>query len=224
MRSQILAVAGVLFVTAFTQAVPPPGTYDKLRAGAEEAVTIQVVTVVSGANGDVGVQAKVLGVERSKSGLKKGDTVSIKYTVPAKGTVGPTPVPVLEKDEVYPAFLNKKGDEFAPAAYGSSFKMTPEAVAAGPKAEKFGNAVLKVEELMALDVADPKMAKVREDVIGIGQGGDEMYRWVQSRLFDQVSLLKSWIRDTRPGPDEVKKARAKIEFLLQVTIEIDAPK
>lgn len=111
----------------------PPGSYDRLRAVAPEALVIEVVNV-GRKLGDQGrtaviMQAKVLTVERSKTGLKKGDIISIHYTrIEQLGVVGPRQVPLLEKGGIYPAFL-QKGDKdkvYEPTAYGESFKMTPE--------------------------------------------------------------------------------------------------
>ena len=218
---RFLAVAAILSFATFAQAELPPGSYNKLRADAEEALTIQVTDIARNSDNQVYVSAKVLGVERSKSGLKKGDSIRLKYS-PAKPKVGPAPPPIPEKDGVYPAFLNKKGDDFEPAAHGSSFKMTPEVTDA--KAEKIGKGFLTVEEFMKLSPTDPKMEKLRQEVVRIGQGGNGMYRWVQSRLRDETDTLESWIRDTKPKPEEEKELRAKIEYLVKVMVEIDAPR
>lgn len=120
-------------IGARVRAELPPGSYDNLRLNAPEALVIEVMNVgrkLSTQNGTaVIVQAKVLTVERSKTGLKKGDLISIHYTrMEQSGVVGPRQVPLLEKGGIYPAFLQKgtKGKIYAPAAYGDSFKMTPE--------------------------------------------------------------------------------------------------
>lgn len=124
-----LAVLVVLFTASWACAELPPGSYNKLRADADEAIIIHVTDVkiaLMGGDQSVTVEAKVLAVERSKNGLKKGDTITIVYTILGKPVVGPLPVPLLEKGEDYPAFLNKKGQIYEPAAYGWSFKMTLE--------------------------------------------------------------------------------------------------
>jgi hypothetical protein len=113
----------------------PPGSYDKLRSEAQDAIIIEVESVTakelkSGWT-EVILKARVLAVERSKSALKRGSMITIRYQSrdPNKVKfVGPRPVPILEKGEIYPAFLN--GNEgmrvFEPAAFGLSFVMTPE--------------------------------------------------------------------------------------------------
>jgi hypothetical protein len=68
------------------------------------------------------LEAKILEAERAGS-LKKDDLIVIRYSISAADLEGPgaRPVPILERGGVYPAFLN-----YTPAAYGESFKMTPE--------------------------------------------------------------------------------------------------
>ena len=115
----------------------PPGSYDKLRAKAEEALIIEVDSVKTHEREpgwlDVVVTARVVRVERSKARLKKGGTVTVRYesldrTKLKKPVIGPRAVPLLKKGEFYPAFLNvtKETKEYQPAAYGESFVMTPE--------------------------------------------------------------------------------------------------
>lgn len=126
---RFLSLLAVFAFSGATQAALPPGAYDKLRIAAEEAITIEVsgVKVVHAGNqDDVTVDAKVIGLERTKNGLHRGDAIIIKYAIATPPIPGPVPVPVIEKNIVYPAFLNKKGTDFEPAAYGWSFKMTPE--------------------------------------------------------------------------------------------------
>lgn len=126
-----IALLCLLSLSTTVHAELPPGSYNKLRAEAEEAVIIQVKGVqiaLMGGDKSVTVEGKVLAVERSKNGVKKGDTVIITYTILDKPVVGPLPVPLLEKDDVYPAFLNKNDKNYEPAAYGWSFKMTPQVV------------------------------------------------------------------------------------------------
>lgn len=221
-----LALLCVLALSTSVHAELPPGSYDKLRSGADEAVTIQVTKVTLGADGTVGLKAKVLGVERSKGGLKKGDTISITYKGGERKEAGTTPVPLLEQDGVYPAFLNKKGDEFEPAAHGWSFKMTQEAKGCDHQAEKIGKAVQVVDELLKVNPSDPKADELKRAVIGIGTADDGMYRWVTARLNSQQKLLEGE-KDNKSAyltPAEVKDLNARIKFLAQVEIEIHAPK
>jgi hypothetical protein len=128
-----VAAFGMLLSTAWAEL--PPGSYDKLRAEAEDAIIIEVSSVTAKAINagwtEVVVTAKVLSIERSARALKKGATVTIRYESrdPAKVKIpGPRPIPVLKPGEICPAFLNRnvgRGD-FEPAAYGLSFVMTPE--------------------------------------------------------------------------------------------------
>lgn len=131
-----LAALGVVIVLgSIAYAELPPGSYDKLRADAEEAVIIEVTAVTaktSGAKTSVRVEAKLLGVERSKAKLKSGQRITIDYQSidikKTRGFAGPRQAPILKQGGVYPAFLNKVEDKagFELAAYGASFEMTPE--------------------------------------------------------------------------------------------------
>lgn len=124
----------LLLLAGPARAELPPGSYNALRVEAEEALIVEIETVSSkeGQNGrlDVVLTAKVIGVERTKTSLKKGGKITIRYRTldPAKKQpfTGPRQLPVLKKGEVYPAFLNAKDGAFEPAAYGESFLMTPE--------------------------------------------------------------------------------------------------
>ena len=124
-----LSLLTVLSLVPFCQAALPPGSYDTLRIKAEEAIIIQVTSVrvtPAGGHKDVTVNAKVVGLERTKNGLKRGDAITIKYMITDTPIPGPEPIPVIEKDIIYPACLNKSGTDYAPAAFGWSFRMTPE--------------------------------------------------------------------------------------------------
>jgi hypothetical protein len=124
-----IAFLVVLAVTISVNAELPPGSYDKLRAEAEEVLVIQVtkVVVVMNANQkDVTVEAKVLGVEKSSSGLIKAETIKIKYSIQLGSFAGPQQAKVLEAESVVPAFLKKSGATYGLAAFGKSFTMTPE--------------------------------------------------------------------------------------------------
>jgi hypothetical protein len=133
MRAKCLVLAALVGLATVGRAELPPGSYDKLKVDADSAATILVNSVKTAQANDgknVTIEAKVLGVERSKSGLKKGEFITITYFVrdPGKPFAGPRPIPLLEKDTVYPAFLVPGSNQrtFEPAAHGESFKMTPE--------------------------------------------------------------------------------------------------
>lgn len=115
-------------------AAPPPGTYDALRIEAPEVLIIEVLSVRAGEperwTTPIRVEARVLAVERSASGLAKGDRLTIEYGFidPEAMIVGPRRVPMLVESGIYPAFLETAEGRraYRPAAYGASFEMTPE--------------------------------------------------------------------------------------------------
>jgi hypothetical protein len=124
--------------TLFTppaQAEIPPGSYDKLRIGAEEALIIKVIKVNKKLSSNrevtlISVKAMVVAVQRSKKGIKPGREISIVYESqnPNSTMTGPRRIGVLEEGAYYPAFLNISDNQktYRPAAYGESFKMTPD--------------------------------------------------------------------------------------------------
>ena len=126
----LLVVWAVVLGTE-TRAELPPGSYDKLRAEAQEALTVEVLSVetkeLEVGKTEVVAEMKVTAVKRSKAELKRGDTLTVKYVhidpTKLQGFAGPRPVPILKKGKTYPAFLNKNEDEatYEPAAYGESF-------------------------------------------------------------------------------------------------------
>lgn len=128
MTKKVLLLITVLAAPAYAEL--PPGSYDTLRIEAQEALILQVESAKTQDRGTriaVVLTAKVLTVERSKAGLKKGGTITIRYeTIKGQAPPGPRPLSILKTGEVYPAFLNKAADGFEPAAYGESFKMTPD--------------------------------------------------------------------------------------------------
>ena len=92
----VLAVLSVLSAAPAGRAELPPGAYDRLRAGAGEAVIIRVnaIRIAATAPGmAVTLDATVLGVERSKAGLKPGDAIAVRYLIPTKPVPGPAPTP-----------------------------------------------------------------------------------------------------------------------------------
>jgi hypothetical protein len=130
----VILTRGVLAFAPSARAEIPPGSYDKLRISAEEALVINVTTVNSrpASNREftlVSVKARVVAVERSKQGLKSGTEISIQYESrhPNSKMAGARRIEILRVGEYYPAFLNISDDRqnYSPAAYGESFKMTP---------------------------------------------------------------------------------------------------
>lgn len=129
MSRPILALCLCLITMPAVHAELPPGSYDKLRREADEAVILHITSVSIRANGtykEVTIQAQIVRVGRSLSGLERGDTITVKYEVSTVPFPGPRPVPILRKNEVYPAFLNKSGNSYVPAAFGESFNSKPE--------------------------------------------------------------------------------------------------
>jgi hypothetical protein len=149
-----LATIFVLLVAVKCYAELPPGYYLKLQNKAPEYLKIEVVTIrqeqaeSSGEAQNTGesttnieLEAKVLKVVRTQSGIKPGDTIRIKYsrTNHLPGWVGPGEIPVLEMGNVHSAFLTKaEGKEFyEPAARGKSFAdLLNTKAAKQPKADK----------------------------------------------------------------------------------------
>ena len=119
---------GVPCLTSFAEL--PPSYYKQRQQEASESLTIKVLAVKLIETPEpqrkkiaVTVEAQAQKVTRSKSGLKAGSTIHIsyfhhKYEVP---TAGASEVPILEQGRVYPAYLTKSENGFAPAAGGQSF-------------------------------------------------------------------------------------------------------
>jgi len=129
-------VLSVMVAALFTWATPakaelPPDVYAHYQAEAPEVLQIRVEQVASKpvslfdwSKRTESVQATVLKVTRSKSGVKKGDRISIRYErlIPKGGWAGPSPAPPLEKGQEYPAYLEKAQDgTFGLGAKGKSF-------------------------------------------------------------------------------------------------------
>ncbi len=106
-----------------------PKYYIEWQDQAQEALTIEVLDVnkewciICRGPRAIEVKAKVTAVKRSKNGLKGGETLTIKYKhVPLGDRSGPRAIPILREKNSYPAFLNKSGDFYRPAARGNSFR------------------------------------------------------------------------------------------------------
>ncbi len=73
------------------------------------------------------IEAKILEVDRSSSGLVKGDKITVIYDhfIPSGDWAGPRPIPLLQEGMIYPAFLKKNAQNnfYYPAARGYSFKI-----------------------------------------------------------------------------------------------------
>ena len=127
-----LVAIAILGGLATARADVSPEVYFKWRAEAQEAVIIEVESVsakaMMGGVREVEVTARVVAAQRSKSGLKKGGKVVIRYENQdevKEPPLGSSWAPMLKKGEFYPAFLNKAGAKahFEPAAGGMSFEL-----------------------------------------------------------------------------------------------------
>lgn len=130
--SLVVALAALVFVASAPGALPP-GSYEKLKAEAQEKLKIKIVQVEQKAQSDrrldVLFTAEVLEVERSQTRLKSGDTIEIQSYRWTKSYAGPTNPPLLPVGWIGIAYLNKvEGDAtgaskvYTLAAYGDSFE------------------------------------------------------------------------------------------------------
>lgn len=128
---KILLVLVSLLLTSNLYAELPPYVYENLQKNAPEALTITVTKVQTSLSSltekKVTVEARVLRVKHSRSGLKKGDSLTIVYYSVfwrPSGWVGPSSLPVLEEKHMYQAFLRKdeRTNYYYPDARGKSFK------------------------------------------------------------------------------------------------------
>lgn len=118
----------ILFFSGLLYAEIHPRYYYEDQQSSEEDITIEVIDVdkeccIFCRRQGVEIEAKVLEVKKSKTGLKKNDTIRIKYERfhPPAGWVGPRPMPLLKEGNTYPAFIFKKDGFYRPSARGFSF-------------------------------------------------------------------------------------------------------
>jgi hypothetical protein len=133
-----LAVSLALSAVLDANAAVPNATYEKWQREAPEALTIEVVKVVTESTRDgeatrtaVFTTAKVRSIERSQSGLEEGTLIKIVYTnlVDDVPTPGEGPVPRLAPGKVYRAFLKQGAEQrqYIVAAGAGSFRSTGQA-------------------------------------------------------------------------------------------------
>ena len=129
-----LVVCAAVAAGMAARAELPPDVYRKRQQAAGESLRIQVLSVETKETDeprrkriDVRTRARVLGVTRSKSGLKAGAVITIVYAHSAykEPRTGPSEVPILAPGKEYPAFLERNRDKqtFSPAAGGYSFRV-----------------------------------------------------------------------------------------------------
>jgi hypothetical protein len=130
-RRLLVQCTGFLVISGTLHAELPPEAYQNLQEKAPEVLKIRADEVISKSEGifdrsnwSETVQATVLAVTRTESGLKSGDKITLHYTrrVPKAGWVGPSPPAQLKKGHEYTAYLAKGGDgRYSLAARGMSF-------------------------------------------------------------------------------------------------------
>jgi hypothetical protein len=120
-----------LAAIALLRAELPPSAYEKMQSEASEVLRVHVLRVDVQPTDDAAIRevtmlAETIKVGRSKTKLKSGDMITIKYriTTHEPGWVGPGEVPVLKDDQETVAYLAPVtgAQEYAPAAGAMSFE------------------------------------------------------------------------------------------------------
>ena len=126
----LLAATAVFIISISVFAEIHSRYYLEYQHNAQEYLRIEVLEVSKDwcffcSSRDIRAAAKVIEVLRSRNTITVGDIIELRYryTAPSRGHAGPGTVPLLEKNNIYPAFLNKKdGDTYyLPAAGRYSF-------------------------------------------------------------------------------------------------------
>jgi hypothetical protein len=128
MKKAALPLLMVIFLISAYAEINPK-YYKQYQEQAPEYITMQVISVNKdwrffSSRRTVIVEARVITVQRTHSGLKEDDSITIRYIhfTPSRGWAGPRPIPLLEEEKSYPAFLKKSGEKhYEPAARGYSF-------------------------------------------------------------------------------------------------------
>ncbi len=120
----------LLAILSLVRAELPPSVYEKMQSEAPEVLRVHVLRVDVQPTSDAAVHevtmlAEAVKVGRSKTKLKPGDMLTIKYRVTTheSGWVGPGEVPILKDDLETVAYLAPVAgvQEYAPAAGAMSF-------------------------------------------------------------------------------------------------------
>jgi hypothetical protein len=131
----LLVALSIVVFAATSPAALPPGSYEKLKAEAQEKLTIKIIGVETKEQSDRRLEvlftAEVLAVERSETCLKPGDTIQIQSYRWIKRYAGPKNPPLLPVGWTGIAYLNKADSDdedannlYTLAAYGDSFEET----------------------------------------------------------------------------------------------------
>jgi hypothetical protein len=135
-----------LFVVAATSLWPgaakaelPPFAYRDMQAKAPEAIEIEIETVTVKSSKQQHyelrsfvVQARVLSVQRTATGLAPGKPIEIRYEQRNyfEPITGASEVPAVKEHEKLPAFLSRANGQsyYTPAAGGYTFHRLPRAI------------------------------------------------------------------------------------------------
>lgn len=131
----VAAVAGLVLYGAsirHAHAELPPSAYEQMRAEASDVLEIKIARVARSTRDNenqrlvsIFADAVVTGMTRSKSGVKVGDQISLRYMTyesNGSGFVGPGPALEVKEGGSYRAWLKKSGSIFYAAAKGRSFE------------------------------------------------------------------------------------------------------
>jgi hypothetical protein len=116
----------------------PPHAYEDMKKKSRENLVIKVVDVSIDSTTEkdrsgndiliqnVTLKSKIQSVKKTSSKRRKGNTITITYEVrnhdPKSGWVGPSQIPVLEKNTLHFAYLRKVDNgTYAPSAGSHSF-------------------------------------------------------------------------------------------------------
>jgi hypothetical protein len=139
---RVLVAGLILALASSVRAELPAAAYAQMQREAPEAVTIHVLSVACvetmhpvAVDVAVTVLARVTAVERTASCLKPGALIRITYTHRRQAVPPPGPgeVPILEVWKTYPAFLERRGEAFRPAARSHSFSAAESPRAPAPR-------------------------------------------------------------------------------------------
>jgi hypothetical protein len=131
MSRTVLLLVLLLGTLASLGAEIAPEEYQKMQLSSEEHLEILVRSVskkswLFSRETNVTVNAEVMVVHRSRTGLREGDQITIAYTHSKlrKGWAGPRPIPILKRKSETSAFLSfdERKKVYVPSARGYSFE------------------------------------------------------------------------------------------------------